>query len=248
MNALRTPSPSKARGDKILLGARVADEIRGMIRSDGLEDGAVLPSETTLADKFQVSQRVVRDALRVLSQQGIVRTQQGKPAMVIGRRPLAIQNYFKLALEDGLGSFDELIELRQALEVRATGRAAAAASAEEIEALRAMLTASEEATILERRVDADLALHSAIITLGRNRFFAAIFDSVATFLAEERRRGQEMTEGTGGDHARSHREHREIVDAIENGDPERAERAMRSHLDRVQREFERNSRSTSAGA
>lgn len=230
--------------DKVLLGAQVADQIRAMIKEQGLADGDPLPAEATLADQFGVSQRVVRDALRVLSQQGVIRTQQGKPAVVAERRPLAIQNYFRLALEDGLGSYDELLELRQALEVRAAGRAALSATPDEIKDVRAKLVRAEKATRLDDRVDADLAFHFALVSVGGNRFFTAIFESLSTFLAEERRRGQELTESSGGDHQQSHREHREIVSAIERGDSETAERAMRVHLDRVQREFSRTDRPT----
>lgn len=242
-------SASRARGrDKVLLGAQVADQVRAMIRDQRLEDGDPLPAEATLADQFGVSQRVIRDALRVLSQQGVIRTQQGKPAVVAERRPLAIQNYFRLALEDGLGSFDELLELRQALEVRAAGRAALTATEAEIEDVRAKLEKAERATRLDERVDADLAFHFALVAVGGNRFFTAILDSLSTFLAQERRRGQELTESSGGDHQQSHREHREIMSAIARRDSEAAERAMRAHLDRVQREFSRGRESAAVPA
>lgn len=233
-------APARRTG-RVLLGAQIAEQIRAMIRSDGLEEGTPLPSETSLAERFGVSQRVVRDALRALSQQGVITTQQGKPAAVAERRPLPIQNFFRFAIEDGLGSFDELIDLRQALEVRAAGRAAMMADAEEIDGIRAKLEAAEAATNRNDRVDADLALHSALVALGHNRFFTAIFDSVAVFLAEERRRGQELTDFAGGDHGQSHAEHRAILVAIERGDSVEAERAMRSHLDRVQLQFSRGS-------
>ena len=227
------------RRDKVPLGAQVADQVRAMIRAQGLTDGDPLPAEATLAEEFGVSQRVIRDALRVLSQQSVIRTQQGKPAVVAERRPLAIQNYFRLALEDGLGSFDEILELRQALEVRAAGRAASSASGPELEELRVKLEQAENATRLDDRVDADLAFHFALVSIGGNRFFTAILDSLSTFLAEERRLGQELTESSGGDHRPSHSEHRAILAALEHGDAEAAERAMRTHLDRVQREFSR---------
>ncbi|WP_344240885.1 FadR/GntR family transcriptional regulator [Kribbella hippodromi] len=236
---------ARTRGaDKVPLGAQLADELRAMIKSQKLADGDVLPSEASMADQFGVSQRVVRDALRVLSQQGVIRTQQGKPAMVAERRPVAIQSYFRLAVEDGFGSVNELLELRQALEVRAAGVAATTVTAKELDELRTMLDEAESAPDLEHRVESDLAFHFALVRASRNHFFVAILESLSDVLAQERRQGQEITESRGGTHQDSDREHRQLLAALEAHDPVSAELLMRSHLDRVQQQFSRAGKSS----
>ncbi|MFC7716086.1 FadR/GntR family transcriptional regulator [Nonomuraea recticatena] len=110
--------------DREPLGTRVAALITEHIGRHGLADGDELPSEAKLAEEYGVSQRIVRDALRALSQQGVIRTRQGKRAVVSELRPVAVHSYFKLAMEADGSAIDELIELRLALETKAAGLAA----------------------------------------------------------------------------------------------------------------------------
>ncbi len=56
---------------------RLVQQIIDLIRSDNLKAGDSLPSESQLAQAFQVSRPVVREALRGLAILGVVETRQG---------------------------------------------------------------------------------------------------------------------------------------------------------------------------
>ena len=230
------PSTARRR-NRVLLGSQIAVEIADHIRAESLDPGTPLPSEAALADAYDVSQRVIRDALRQLSQQGVIQTQQGKRAVVSELRPVAVQGYFKLAVDADSDAVGELFELRQTLETKAAGLAAKRISADEITALREVLAESEGASI-DQRVELDLRFHSQIVRTAGNRFFAAIHDALAEVLAAERRRGQELTESAGGNHAESTTEHRAILRALSAGSAAAAEKAMDAHLERTRRQFE----------
>src|SRR5947209_9094081 len=73
----------------------VAEQLSWLVAEEGLKAGDPLPSEDSLAERFAVSKRVVREALRILSAQGIVQTSQGRKAVVADSKPLAIEAYFK---------------------------------------------------------------------------------------------------------------------------------------------------------
>jgi GntR family transcriptional repressor for pyruvate dehydrogenase complex len=229
--------PAARRRNRVLLGSQVAVEIADHIRTEGLDPGTPLPSEAALADAYDVSQRVIRDALRQLSQQGVIETQQGKRAVVSELRPVAVQGYFKLAVDADSDAVGELFELRQALETKAAGMAAKRISSDEVDALRELLAESDGAAI-DRRVELDLRFHSQIVRAAGNRFFVAIHDALAEVLAAERRRGQELTESAGRDHAESNTEHRAIVRSLSAGSAAAAEKAMDAHLERTRRQFE----------
>jgi GntR family transcriptional regulator len=67
------------------------DEISAFIRSAGLEQGDRLPSETELAARFGVARGSVREALKLLEQDGLLDVRHGRGRFVsgLGRRSVS---------------------------------------------------------------------------------------------------------------------------------------------------------------
>lgn len=226
------------RHTRVPLGAQIAEQIRELIKTEGLADGDPLPSESELAGRYGVSQRVVRDALRTLTNQGVVETHQGKRATVSGLRPVAVEDYFRLAVDANEEAIDDLLELRLAMETKAAGLAAIRATTEEITELRKIMTelaAAEDD--LTRRVELDMAFHDTIARASRNRFFKAILDALAEALTAERHRGGQLTEAAGLTHAETNTQHQALLLALEARDPQLAEQCMRAILERARQRF-----------
>ena len=59
---------------------QVADQLRELIVTGELAPGERLPTETVLAREFGVSRATVREALRLLAAQGLIRTAKGAAA------------------------------------------------------------------------------------------------------------------------------------------------------------------------
>ena len=59
------------------LSTEIAEEIRASIKNNELDIGSRLPSETELAEQFRVSRSTVREALKRLAAQNLIRTQRG---------------------------------------------------------------------------------------------------------------------------------------------------------------------------
>ncbi|MDQ3122601.1 MAG: winged helix-turn-helix domain-containing protein, partial [Actinomycetota bacterium] len=57
---------------------QVADQLRELIVTGTLPQGGRLPTETQLAGQLGVSRATVREALRLLDAQGLVRTAKGQ--------------------------------------------------------------------------------------------------------------------------------------------------------------------------
>lgn len=225
------------RPDRVLLGTTIAAKIIRLIRDKRLAPGDLLPSETELAGKYGVSQRVVRDAFRALSQQDIVRTRQGKRAVVGELRPVAVRTYFRLALEVDDNALSDLLELRLALETNATRLAALRATDDDLATLGRLLDEiSSSGDDRPRRARLDLELHSAIVRAARNRFFDAILDVLSDALYSARERGVGLADHAAM-HIQSEHEHRAITYALAARDTALAEQAMRMHLENVQRRF-----------
>jgi GntR family transcriptional regulator len=66
---------------------QLADVLREPIASGGFPVGSELPKEATIAERFGVSLITVRQALRELEADGLIRKRSAKPAVVLARTP-----------------------------------------------------------------------------------------------------------------------------------------------------------------
>lgn len=71
---------------KDLLYTKIADAISNYIKKNNLVSGDKLPSERELAARFQTSRHSLREALRVLENQGIISSQMGSGTYVANIR------------------------------------------------------------------------------------------------------------------------------------------------------------------
>ncbi|MCC8109147.1 MAG: GntR family transcriptional regulator, partial [Planctomycetes bacterium] len=63
---------------KDLLYIKIVDAIHAHIRRNGLKPGDKLPSEREMAESFQTSRNSVREALRVMENQGMLEVKTGR--------------------------------------------------------------------------------------------------------------------------------------------------------------------------
>lgn len=209
----------------------VADRLSRFISENQMEAGETLPSEDMLSGIFSVSKRVVREALRTLAAQGIVKTSQGKRAVVADAEPVALEAYFKYMQRLDRSSALELYELREIIEVKATVLAAKRATPEDLErAHRALETMENAGDDIESYVAGDLSFHTAIIDAAHNRFLSAVVAALSGALLEEREMGVRNRVRSGAS-PRAISEHRAILVALEAQDAELAEQSIISHLE-----------------
>ena len=80
------PNGPLVRSNGSLYG-QVADLLRGCIASGSIVIGAELPKEAEIAERLGVSLITVRQALRDLASDGLIRKRSAKPAIVVSRTP-----------------------------------------------------------------------------------------------------------------------------------------------------------------
>ena len=225
------PTEGARRGQ---LGAWVAQQIALWIAESRLAADDPLPSEAELAQRYDVSVRVVRDALRILSSQGVIVTSQGRRAAVANRPSEAIQGYFRFATASDSSAIAELFEVRIALETRAAILAAQHGTDEEIAAIQsALATMQASSGEIDTYAEADLEWHAAVVRASHNRFLIGIQAALAHILRSERISGVSMRLRAGNPATRTIDEHAVVTRAIAAHDPATAERAMNEHLERA---------------
>jgi GntR family transcriptional repressor for pyruvate dehydrogenase complex len=195
--------------------ARITEEIR----KGRLGPGARLPTEQELMKAMGVSRTVVREAVAALRAEGMVTTRQGSGAFVAtdaSRVPFRID-------PDGLSSIGdvlEVMELRLALEIEA-----AALAAERI---------TPDRLVKIGRALGDIAFHLAIAEASRNPRFAQLLEFLGRHVIP--RQSVRVSIGTPQSQRQYlvgiQKEHGRIYEAIRDGQPADARKAMRTHLTR----------------
>jgi GntR family transcriptional regulator, transcriptional repressor for pyruvate dehydrogenase complex len=234
-SAASTLAPGR-RGASINGGEPLADtvarDLAKFIAASGLSPGNRLPAESDLAAKFGVSVRVAREALRKLTEYGIVRTSQGRRAEVSYWQPQSIRRFFEFAGYIGATPL-ELLELRFALEPHAAALAALRATDDDLVAIDNAIGVMASANNgLEQFVSGDTNFHGAVVRSTHNPFFSMIVDGLSQSLRDERMQGVRERIRQGRTHLRSIKEHKAIAEAIRAHDTKLAELRTREHLER----------------
>jgi len=194
--------------------------------------GEALPREPELAEEYDVSRTVVREALRVLAAKGLVDARPMRGTRIRPRTEwrLLDPDLLRWALDsDGhpslLGHLDEIRAMVEPTAARlAAERSTAAQHAELGLALEALIAASVE---LDAFIEADLVLHGLILRMSANPLLEELITPIEAAL----RVGRRVQASGAGEIARSPSDaigpHRAVIEAIVAGEAAAAEAAMR---------------------
>lgn len=187
---------------------------------DRLASGNPLPAERTLADELGVKRHQLRNALKLLREEGQIdasrpradaSTRKNGEVLVRGTNPV------------------EVIELRLALEPPLARLAALRATPTEIARIQRFATTPANA----ERGAVDLTFHKAIAAASGNALAADVYALIRKVGADVRLRVENANFSCPNSIKRRDAEHQAIAAAIALRDADAAEAAMRAHLVRV---------------
>lgn len=213
------------------LKQQVAEKLGYMICSGLIREGSALPSERDLVATFKVSRETVRGALEILAARKLIEIHHGARTKVTSVQG-SLQQF--LPSYGGLTNYDitTVSDARQVVEKELLRRAAIRIDKSSLARLKHLL--ANQAQLLDDPVGfqiADREFHDVIYKAGKNDLLASFANTVYDYALEYRYvaiRQQNAIEI-------SYREHVAIVAALENHDPEAAERAICAHLDSIYR-------------
>jgi DNA-binding FadR family transcriptional regulator len=193
-----------------------------------------------LAETFQVSIGVVREAVRVLVEKGLVESRQRSGTRVRARDHWRLVDpevmAWYRAAGPSLALLRDLTEVRAAIEPYAAGLAAERALPEDI-AILWELCASMTASLddVDAHTRADLAFHSAVLRATHNELLIQLTATIAVALEASR----DVTVRSPGASLAAMPLHADVAAAIEARDPDRARAAMAELVDRASVDIER---------
>jgi DNA-binding FadR family transcriptional regulator len=212
---------------------QVADQLRELVMAGELSPGQRLPNETLLAREFGVSRATIREALRVLAAQNLIRTAKGAGGGSYVTLPSVdhISAFLSSNINLLTGNRDltlaELIEARMLLEIPAARLAAERHRDEDLERLRACIPPDALRVDTRNEFIHNSGFHTTIIECCGNTllYIAAqpVFSTLQTHLARSAL-GKRF-------HREIHRHHERILAAIAVGDADTAGAEMQSHIE-----------------
>ncbi|MFK7692727.1 GntR family transcriptional regulator [Paenibacillus sp. HJGM_3] len=207
----------------ILENKNISEDIVELIKQQ-IVDGELNPGEriveTKMAKELGISQTPVREAIRQLSGEGIIKIVTNKGPIV---REFHMRDVF------------EIYSLRAVLEGLSIRLATYNATEKDIrhlqefyEAMKAKLHDDTVASLLTE----SLYIHQSIIRLSNHERLASMYKSIAFQITLVNRiLGKKSTK------AKEVEQHWELIEALIGRDPDEAEKVMRRHIHRSYREF-----------
>jgi GntR family transcriptional repressor for pyruvate dehydrogenase complex len=202
----------------------VGERLGEFVRESGMAPGEQFPPERELSQRMQVSRTSVRQAFVVLQVLGFVDVRHGEGVFLRRTRGFG-ESLSKLL--DRRRRLPDVLEAREALEVKLAELAAGRRSERDLLAMKGALgqmTSEIEAGGLG--IDGDAAFHHAIALAARNEVLLHLIDAMAEVIQESR--VESLSEP--GRPPRSLQAHRRILAAIESNSADLAAEAMRLHL------------------
>jgi GntR family transcriptional repressor for pyruvate dehydrogenase complex len=209
---------------------RIVREIQDLVVSKKLEPGQKLPSERDLAERFGVSRSILREALGVLRQRGLVDVSPGRGTVVRNPGLDSIQDPIALLIQLRNVSLVELCDVRLLIEPQLARRAASLPKSVD---MRKLIELGErlDATSGEphEHVRVDLQFHREIATLAGHGLFSAIVGVVMEPVSRSMMLGAAKPKVIEA----SDEHHRAILEGIVERKPEQAHQAMVEHIQYV---------------
>jgi GntR family transcriptional regulator, transcriptional repressor for pyruvate dehydrogenase complex len=202
----------------------IVEQLCAYIADNRMESGDRLPAERELAANLGVSRASLSQALVALEVQGVLSVRHGDGAILM-RQPTE-ERAIK-ALREHADRIPDIIEAREALEVKLAALAAARRTDDEMAAIDAAIaTMEQEIEAGDRGVMGDEMFHEAITTAAHSSLLAKLMHEIAGLVRETRieslsqeNRPRASLEG-----------HRRIAEAVRGQDAREAARAMADHI------------------
>ena len=216
------------------LSDRIADSVLSMITVEKrFLPGSKLPNENVLSEELGVSRTTLREAVRILSTEGVLEIRRGRGTFV--------REDFKISRPEEMSSLNkarvkarDLYEMRLIFEPEAAYYAALRATEEEIQRILA-LGAEIERRIRQRkdRTEVEQSFHKSIAKATHNEFMNQLMPILYQAIAK----GVTLSVMSQKAVIDTVNDHRMIMDFLEQRNAEGAKNAMKIHIMHAIREL-----------
>lgn len=184
------PAIIPSRTDRLSRPQQVAEAIKQWVMDNGWQPGDRLPSELDLIARFGMAKGTIREAIRILEAQGLVKSRTGPGGGVFvhqvseARATALLGNYFYFQQL----SIDDIYQIREALEPELAASLAGRLDAAQLAALEAVMTGyaqpARDAEEEREQHIASLRFHALLAEMSGNPLLRFLIRFTANMLAE----------------------------------------------------------------
>ena len=219
---------------KISVSDEIIEIIKKQIMEGKLRPGERLPSEEKMADKLRVGRGTVREALKVLIYMGFIERKNKAAVVSHSIRDKIFPNDIMERMRQ-CKNVMEMIEARQIIEPGITRTAAIKAKKGDIDILLSSCEGMEKHTDdPEQFITYNNRFHHHLVHSTGNQILIDVMHGIQDLM---RKNLEFFVKNSKKIKDRSIRFHRNILQAIIDGDPDRAEKEMVAHLKDVEKEM-----------
>lgn len=186
-----------------------------------------LPSENKLAKQYNVSRPIIREALKLLQERGLILLRNGSAAFITRPETNTVMNAISRIIQVDKISTQELTHMRMILELASVDLAVKYITIEQLQEIKKILDEFRDTTLpLKKRVSLDTDFHIAIAKASGNNLLVMFVTVLLSLLRDYIGKGS-LVEGGIEDGIKRHFE---IFYALEKHDAQAAHKAMVGHL------------------
>lgn len=212
------------------LSGRVLQELQSLIAEEYPTPGSRLPKETELAERFQVSRIVIREAMKILEDRGLVEVRAGRGTMTTPPNPDRVKESLLSLFRDQpiptMAEMESMLELRQVLEETSASLAAVRATPDNLQEIADALRGMEGGgNHLTSTIEADMQFHRAVMRAAHNPYLEMVLDPVMSVFLQQIKVSDSFSTGLDL--------HRHIFEQIRDRNPVGARQAVRRLMKRT---------------
>ncbi|MGN6425282.1 FCD domain-containing protein [uncultured Leifsonia sp.] len=220
---------------RIPLSETVADQLRQALDDGTYPAGSKLPTEAALTATMGVGRTTIREAMRILVNEGRVESRQGSGVYATGQVPLG-QRLSTAALV-------EVFHARNAIETYAAGLACTNRDDADLTALEEALAHRDELRPRTREFAArDILFHKAVVAASKNTILLEMFTAIEPRLIDASVETRFLDRAEPERAERHVRSHYALIEAIRSRDVEQAREIAEMLQDGAIQVLERESR------
>lgn len=205
----------------------ITTRLQTLVHNDDLKPGDRLPPERQLAIMFGVSRNSVREAIKSLEQHGMLISRPGAGTYIAANTRANLASALEDAFARERHRLDDIFELRLLLEPQIAHLAAQRISRPELEELRGLVEKYESNLTNGLPVFfLDQAFHDTIAAATGNQSLMTLMEQMHDLLDEIRDDALQSPARS----ANSLHDHKQILSALSEHDPDGAREAMTEHL------------------
>lgn len=218
----------------------IVTQIEEMIVTGTLREGTRLPSERDLAETMGVSRPKVREALKQLETNGLIKIRHGEGTFVADLIGAAMSPALIALYSKHEAAFRDYLEFRREQESFAAALAAERATDEDRKTLRETLADLERTQHSDDRqasMEADVRFHQSVVDASHNSLMVHTMRSIYALMRSHVFYNRDYLRAIDGTGEALLDQHRAIATAILDGDADTAADAAAAHIEYVAESF-----------